>query len=263
MKNYLNFGCLSLLLLLSLVFSCSKREATSSPEGVLSVFEKAIEKNDEAMAQGICTAEFWKDERESGKHFFKQAVRKKFKLKKMEVKIQKDRVVINVDVFRDGKKVDQLFFYVQRSRGKWVFDGVNENLNHGKYYLEEILPARFYIGNYPSNSELQAFGEKIIQLAPQLVKAKEDEAQLKSHLDGVLKIKYSPASALRLLLEVADLELELTANHWIEPLKRGAIEIRDKTGGKKVFIYVVRESEEWRMLACHTGWLASDTVLRD
>ena len=263
MKKYGYIGCLSIVLFLSLVAGCSRRETTFSPEEIISVFDTAIEKNDEAMAKQTCTAEFWNDEREACKDFFSQAVRKKFKLEKMEVKIQIDRAVVIADVIRDSEKVDQLYFYVKKSLGKWLFDGVNENQNHVKYYLEKILPARFYLGDYPSNSELAAFGEKMIQLAPRLREAKEDEAKLKSLLEGVLKIQYSPASALRLLLEVANLEVKLVANHWIESLKRGAIEIRDKSGEQQVFIYVVRESGEWRMLACHTGWLASDTVLRD
>jgi hypothetical protein len=263
MRNYVYFGCLALVMCLSFSSGYSRKGSTSSPEGVLSMFDAAIEKNDEAMAKQACTTGFWDDERDAGKHLFAQSVRKKFKLKKKEVKIQKDRAVVTADIIRDGKKVDLLYFYTTRSSGRWFFDGADENRNHGKYYLKEILPARFYLGDYPSNLELKAFGEKMIQLAPQLKEAKEDEDKLKSLLEGVLRIKYSPASALRLLLEVTNLELKLVSNHWIESLKRGAIEIRDKSGKEKVFIYVVRESGEWRMLACHTGWLASDTVLRD
>jgi hypothetical protein len=100
-------------------------------------------------------------------------------------------------------------------------------------------------------------------LAPQLKEVKEDEAKLKSLLEGVVEIKYSPASQLRLLLDSGHLELKLGSNHWIESLQRGAIEIRDESGKEKIFIYVVKENKKWRMLACYTGWLASDTVLRD
>ena len=216
------------------------------------------------MAKQTCTTEFWIDSKTgSGKHFFNQAIRKKFNLEKMEVKVQQDRAVVIAYVIRDGKKVDQLYFYVKKSLGKWLFDGVNETQNHGKYYLEEKLPARFDLEDYPSNSELKALGEKIILLGPQLKKAKEDgdDAKLNSLLEGVMKVKDS--YELRLLYNIANLELKHVANHWIKSLKRGAIEIRDKSGKENVYIYVSKESGEWRMLACYQGWFSTTTILKD
>ena len=125
------------------------------------------------------------------------------------------------------------------------------------------MPARFNLEDYPSDSELQALGAKLIKLVPQLKQAKDesDEAKLKSLLEGVMIIQNS--SELRLLLEIADVELVLKSTHWIESLNRGAIEIRDNAEENKVFIYVSRESGKWRMLACYTGWLSSTTILKD
>lgn len=254
---------LALVIFCSLIIGCSEGGDSSSPEGALSLFGKGIDKNDEALAKQACTEEFWQARRDAGKRLFSQAVRKKFKLKKSEVKANVDRAVVIAEVIRDGKKVDLLYFYLKKIQGKWIFDGVNEDPNHGKYYLKGLLPARFNLEDYPASSELKVFGEKMINLAPQLKKAKEDEAKLKSLLEGVVEIKYSPASQLRLLLDSAHLELKLVSNHWIESLQRGAIEIGDESGKEKIFIYVVKENKKWRMLACYTGWLASDTVLRD
>jgi|GEM_PF-4134261 len=263
MKNFVKIGSLALIIILPLVSGCSDGGTTTSAKGVLALLNTAIEKNDEAMAKDACTTGFWKADRDPGNRFFSQAVRKKFVLEEKEIQIQNDRAVAIADVIRDGKKVDQLFFYLTNSQGKWAIDGMDESRNHGKYYLEGILPARFILDDYPSNPELQTLGEKLIQLAPELKAAKDDEAKFKSLLAGVLKIKYSPVSGLRLLLEVADQELNLVSNYWVAPLERGAIEIRDKSGNEKIFIYVLKEGGEWKLLACHTGWLASDTVLRD
>jgi hypothetical protein len=263
MRNFVNFGALALLILFPLASGCSDGGTTASAKGVLSVLNTAIKKNDETMAKEACTTGYWNGKRDPGNRFFSQAVRKKFVLEEKEIQVQDDRAVAIADVICDGKKVDQLFFYLVKSQGKWSVDGMDESRNHGKYYLEGILPARFILDDYPSNPELQALGEKMIQLAPKLKGAKDDEAGFKSLLEGVLEIKYSSASGLRLLLEVADQELNLASNHWIAPLQRGVIEIRDKSGKEKVFIYVLRAGGEWKMLACHTGWLASDTVLRD
>ena len=263
MKNFVKSGALALVILLPLVSGCSDGGTTTSAKGVLSLLNTAIEKNDETMAKDACTTGYWNGKRDPGNRFFSQAVRNKFVLEEKEIQVQNDRAVAIADVIRDGKKVDQLFFYLVKSQGKWSVDGMDESRNHGKYYLEGILPARFILDYYPANSELQALGEKMIQLAPKLQAAKDDEAKFKSLLEGVLKIKYSPASGLRLLLEVADQELNLASNHWVAPLQRGVIEIRDKSGKEKIFIYVLKEGGEWKMLACYTGWLASDTVLRD
>jgi len=154
-----------------------------------------------------------------------------------------------------------MFFYAEQSEGKWLFDGANENRNHGTYYLDNKLPARYSLEDYPSSSDLNALAKKIIKLAPQLAEARYNDKKLNALLKGVLKIKYG--SELRLLYEAANLELKIMATHWVKSINRGAIEIRDKSEEEDVYLYMALENGEWRLLACYTGWLSSDAILKD
>ncbi len=235
---------------------------SNSPENLLKAFKNAVEANDKVKAQPLCTNEYWNEKRDSGKHFFKQAARKKFQMKKNEVKIQGEKAVIVTDIVRDGKVIDQVFFYCIKKNDKWLLDGMDENKNHIAHYLDGKLPGRFYLEDYPGDKELEALGAKLAEIARPLKEAAEPAQQ--EPLINSSGLQSDPAiySKLRLLREVGQLNLKVVATHMVTPVHRGAIVIHDETGKEKVFIYVAKESGGWKLLSCTSGWLSAESMLR-
>ena len=258
-------SCVVLAAMLAVLWGCSGGEGGdfSTPAGVLAAFDAAVQNNDEAAAQKACTPGFWQSRSDSGGRLFKSAVKRKFALKKKDETISGDRAVLSAEVFKQGKRVDLLYFYCRKDDTGWLFDGVNENRRHGKLYLEKRLPARFNLAECPQNAALKALGEKMIALAPRLQAAKAADQPLETLLEGVLKVKHSPASELRLLLEAGNVKLMVTAHHWVESIQRGAIEMADESGDTKVYLYVAKKEGEWRLVACRTGWLSAESILSD
>jgi hypothetical protein len=233
-----------------------------SPGNLLKAFNNAVEANDEAKAEPLCTKEFWNEKRDSGKRFFKQAARKKFETKENEVKSQGEKSVVVGDIIRDGKVVDQVFFYCIKQNGQWLFDGMDENHNHIAFYLDGKLPGRFYPEDYPGDKELEALGAKLIEIAGPLKEAADPEQQ-KTLIDS-LGIESDPStySKLRLLREIGQLNLKVTATHMVAPIDRGAIAVHDETGKEKVFIYTAKTPGGWKLIECTTGWLSAESILR-
>jgi len=254
------------LLVYTYTYSCSSGDTNSTtPESLFKGFAAAIKSSDEAKAETFCTKEFWNEKRDSGKRIFKQATRKKFEMRKNNVQISSEgkKAVVTVDITQNGKVVDQVYFYAIDVKGKWLFDGMDENKNHTGHYLEGRLPARFYLSDYSGNSELEELGTKLIQTAAPLQDAAADPVKQESLLKGLLigdpgKIH----SELRLLLKVSNMKLKVVATHMVDSIRRGAIVINDETGKEKVFIYVAREDDGWMLINCYTGWLSGEAILR-
>jgi hypothetical protein len=235
----------------------------SSPGNLLKAFQNAVEDNLTEKAEPLCTQEFWNEERDSGERFFKQAVRRKFELKEKEVKIKGDKAVVASDIIRNGKVVDLVFFYCIKKNDKWQFDGMDENEKHIAYYLEGKLPGRFFPGDYPGDKELEDLGAKFIEIAGPLKDAAEDAVKQGTILKtSGIELDGSTYSKLRLLREIGQLNLKVTATHMVTPIARGAIVIHDETGKEKVFIYVFKESGAWKLIGCTTGWLSAESMLR-
>jgi len=88
MRNSIVATYLSFIMLISVVSAVYGKDTVSSPEDLLSMLNKAIKKNNEAMAMQTCTTEYWNDSKTgSAKKLFNQAVRKEMKFKKTEVNI--------------------------------------------------------------------------------------------------------------------------------------------------------------------------------
>jgi hypothetical protein len=248
-------------------FSCSNSGdgdlKSTSPENLSRAFSAAVKSGDEAKAETFCTKEFWNEKRDSGKRFFKQAVRRKFELKTGDVQAREKRAVVSVDIEREGKVVDQVYFYAVETDDQWLFDGMDENRNHAGYYLDGGLPARFYPSDYPGSPELEALGTKLIEIAGPLQEASADTEKQASLLKGVLVGDAGKIySELGLLLKVSNMKLNVVSTHMVASIGRGAIVIHDESGREKVFIYVARETEGWRLLNCYTGWLDGEALLR-
>ena len=254
---------LVLFALLAYTTGCSNAGVKpTSPGNLLTAFANALSAGDEAKAETLCTKEFWMEKRDSGKGFFKQAVRQKFQLKKSDVQLEEKRAVVTADIIRNGKVVDQVFCYAVDVNGQWLFDGMDENKNHVAYYMKGDLPGRFYLADYPGSKELEELGTKMIGIARPLQEAAADPAKQEPLLKGTLVGNPGKIySQLRLLLEVAPLELKVVSTHWVDSIRRGAIVIHDETGKEKVFIYVAKEAEGWRLVNCHTGWLSAESIL--
>jgi len=250
--------------LLAFTFSCSSADVNpTSPANLLTAFSSAVSAGNEAKAETLCTKEFWKAKRNSGKRFFKQAVRKKFELKKSDVQLKGKRAVVTADIIRNGKVVDQVFFYAVDVNSQWLFDGMDENKNHVDYYMNGDLPARFYLPDYSGSKELEELGAKLINIAGPLREASSDPAKQESLLKGTLVGNPGNIySELRLLLKVATMKLKIVSTHMVDPIRRGAIVIHDETGKEKVFIYVAKEAGGWKLVNCHTGWLSAESILR-
>ncbi|MCP4156801.1 MAG: hypothetical protein GY757_54310 [bacterium] len=234
----------------------------TSPDNLLILFTAAMDANDETKAESICTKEFWNEKRNSGKRFYKQANRKKFQLKKNDTRTKGDKAVLVVDILREGKVVDQVFFYTFAKNNRWLIDGMDENRRHVDLYLEGSLPGRFYPADYPADKELEELGAKLIGIAGPLKEAVTDPEKQKTLLNGVLT--GAPGvlfNQLRLLREVGQLKLKVVSTHMVDSVKRGAIVIHDESGKEKVFIYVAKEAGGWKLVNCHSGWLSAESIL--
>ncbi len=234
----------------------------TSPDNLLKLFSAAVEANDEAKAEAICTKEFWNEKRDSGKRFFKQANRKKFQLKKSDTRTKGERAVLIVDVIIKGKTVDQVYFYTAGKDNQWLLDGMDENRKHIDLYLEGKLPGRFYLADYSGNKELEAIGAKLVEIAGPLKEAVADSEKQKTLLEGVLTGEPGKVfNGLRLLREVGQLNLKVVSTHFVDSIKRGAIEIHDDADKEKVFVYIAKEAGGWKLVNCHVGWLSAESIL--
>jgi hypothetical protein len=253
------------LVFLVYIYGCSSSGGDvthTSPENLLKAFSAAIHVGDEgkAKAEALCTLEFWK---KSGKRFFKQAARKKFEMIKNSVQSKGEKAVVTADLVREGKVVDQVYFYAVKKKHEWRIDGMDENKNHIDHYLAGRLPARFDLSDFPGNPKLEELGKKLIEIAGPLKEAADDTAKQGSILEGVLiGNPGSISSQLRLLLEIANMKLNVVSTHMIDSIQRGAIVIKDETEKEKVFIYVGKEADGWKLINCHTGWLSEESILR-
>lgn len=254
-----------LILSVLLAYNCSKGDVRpTSPENLLEAFSLAAASDNKAKAESLSTREYWNARNNSGKRFFKQAVKKKFEMKTANSRIKGKKAVITADILREGKVVDQVFFYAVDVNGLWKFDGLDENRNHAEHYLNDLLPARFDLSGYSASQELQDLGTKLIDTARTLKgEAETDPDKQKNLLEGVLiGDPGSIYSGLRLLLKVSNLNLKVVSTHMVAPIQRGAIVINDETGKEKVFIYVAKEATGWKLIDCTVGWLSEESILR-
>lgn len=234
----------------------------NSPENLLKLFNAALDANDEAKAEGVCTKEFWNEKRDSGRRFFKQVQRKKFQLDKNEARTKGERAVLIIDVIRDGKAVDQVYFYTVNKDQRWWIDGMDENRKHIDYFLDGRLPGRFYPADYNGSKELEELGAKCIEIAGPLQVAEADPAKQASLLKSVFNGDPNALfNQLRLLRKVGQLKLQVISTHWVDTINRGAIVIHDESGKEKVFLYVVKEDAGWKLVNCYTGWLSAESLL--
>lgn len=261
-----NYVLVTFIVLLGYFYGCSGSGgdvAATSPENLVNALSAAIASGEEAKAEGLYTKDCWSAERDSGKRFFKQAVSRKFDTKKNNVRIKGEKAVVTADIIREGKVVDQVFFYCVKETDLWKIDGMNENKAHPGHYLEGRLPARFFPADYPGNPGLEELGKKLIEIAAPLKEAVADTAKQAELLKGVLPGDPGRIhSQLRLLLEVSHLKLKVVSTHMVDSIQRGAIVIHDEAGKEKVFLYVGKEADGWKLLNCYTGWLSGESMLR-
>jgi hypothetical protein len=254
-----------LIFFVLLFYNCSDSDVTpTSPEKLLKAFSNAVNSDDNVKAETFFTKECWNARGDSGERFFKQAVRKKFEMKTTDSRVKGKKAVVTADILREGKVVDQVYFYVVEENGMWKFDGMDENRNHVEHYLNDRLPARFDLSGYPGSQELLDMGTKLIGIASTLQEeAQDDPEKQKTLLEGVL-IGDSGGiySGLRLLLEVSNLNLKVVSTHMVDSIQRGAVVINDETGKEKVFIYLAKERNGWKLINCHIGWLSEESILR-
>jgi hypothetical protein len=253
---------LACIVLLVFSFQSCGGEAVPSPENSFKAFVAAVGADDAAKAEALCTPGYWKSERDSGERLFKQAVRKEFEMKKIDVKTKGERAVVTTDIVVKGKVVDRIYMYAVSEKGNWLFDGANENENQIGYFLDGRLTGSFHPSDYEGSKELEELGAKLIAMAGPLNETTDPAEQA-----GLIKevLTGDPASIrsdLRLLLEVAQNNLKVVATHMVDPISRGAIVIYDETGKDKIFIYVAKEADGWRLIRCYTGWLSAEAILR-
>lgn len=253
------------LVLLGYFYGCSGPGGDvtpTSPEILAKALSAAIASGDAVKAETLYTKDSWDAKRDAGKHFFKQAVRKKFDTKKNNVQTKEEKAVVITDIIREGKVVDQVFFYCVKEADLWKIDGMDENKAHIGHYLDGRLPARFFPGDYPGNTELEELGKKLIEIAAPLKDAAGDTGKqaelLKDILPGDPGRIYSQ---LRLLLEASHLKLNVISTHMVDSIQRGAIVIHDEAGKQKVFLYLSKEADGWKLHNCHTGWLSAESML--
>ncbi len=254
-----------LIFFVLLSYNCSNGDVTpTSPEKLLKAFSSAVTSDDIVKAETFFTKECWNARNDSGERFFKQAVKKKFELKTTNSRIKGKKAVVTADILREGKVVDQVYFYAVEENGLWKFDGMDENKNHVEHYLYDRLPARFDLSGYPGSQELQDLGTKLIGIASALQEeAQDDPDKQKTLLEGVLiGDPGSTYSGLRLLLKVSHLNLKVVSTHMVDSIQRGAVVINDESGKEKVFIYVAKEANGWKLINCHVGWLSEESILR-
>ncbi len=236
----------------------------TSPEKLIKTLSNLISIEDKVNTENCFTGECWKSRNDSGERFVKQAVRKKFELKLIDSKLKEAKAVVTADIIIKGKIVDRLYFYAINNKGIWKIDGLNENKNQGEHYINDRLPARFNISSYKGNQELEDLGTKLLSLAKQLkVIAKDDQEQKKTLLNDLfIGNAAENYSKLRLLLKVSDLSLKIVSTHMVTSIKRGAIVVKDESGKEKVFIYLERDKEGWKLINCLVGWLSAESLLR-
>jgi hypothetical protein len=255
----------ALIFFILLAVNCSTGDVTpTSPERLLNAFSSAVNSDDQAKAETFFTKECWNARNDSGERFFKQAVRKKFEMKATDSRIKGKKAVVTADILREGKKVDQVYFYTVEENGLWKFDGMDENKNHVEHFLNDRLPARFDLYSYPGSQELQNLGTKLIGIARRLrEEAQDDPGKQQSLLEEVfIGNPASIYSELGLLLKVSNLNLKVVSTHMVDSIQRGAVVINDESGKEKVFIYVAKETNGWKLINCHVGWLSEESILK-
>jgi len=248
-----------------LVTNCSSGDvATTSPEKLIKAFSSTVTSEDLAKAETFFTGDCWNARINPGERFVKQALKKKFELKATDSKTRGKKAVVIADILREGKVVDQVYFYAIEENSLWKIDGMDENRNHGEHYLNDRLPARFDLSGYPPSQQLQDLGTRLIGIArPLKEETKDDPEKPKTLLEGVLiGDPGSIYSGLRLLLEASKLNLRVVSTHMVDSIQRGAIVIKDPTGREKVFIYVAKEASGWKLINCTVGWLSEESILR-
>lgn len=247
------------------IYTCGCGNAggdSTSPGNLLGALSSAVDAGDETKAKAVFTKEFWNCKHWSAKHFFKQATRKKFEFEKKDVQLKGKKAVVTADVIREGKAVDQLYLYALQTDNQWWFDGLDENRNHVDHYLEDRLPARFYLSDYPGSPELEELGSKLINIANPLQKAAGDRENQASLLKGILTGDPGTIhSELRLLLNISGMTLKVAATHMVDSIKRGAIVIKDESGKEKVVINVAKEADGWKLINCIT-MVSEESLLR-
>lgn len=98
-------------------------------------FTASILANDEEGAKALCNDEFWASEKDSGQRFFEQAVRKQFELDPKNKRVDGQRACLTADVLREGKRVDTVHFYLERSFNHWQFVAWDEDDKHVEQFL--------------------------------------------------------------------------------------------------------------------------------
>lgn len=138
-------------------------EQIDRPTTLVDRLGQAIERGDEALARAQFTTDGFDRGRNSGASFYYQAVAKQFVLSVPAVIEIHDRAAITVDVARNGKVVDRVFFYAIRDGlRRWRIGAVDENKYFGEPFVNKRIGIDFDARGLPATPALNALATAML-----------------------------------------------------------------------------------------------------
>jgi hypothetical protein len=138
-------------------------EQIDRPTTLVDKLALAIERGDEALARAQFTPDGFDRGRDSGASFYYQAVAKQFALTVPAVIEINDRAAITVDVARNGKVVDRVFFYAIRDGlRRWRIGAVGENKYFGQPFVNRRIGIDFDARALPPTPALNALAAAML-----------------------------------------------------------------------------------------------------
>ncbi|WP_372367098.1 hypothetical protein [Candidatus Uabimicrobium sp. HlEnr_7] len=212
---------------------------------VFGEWQKSIKENQIEKYNMYCTKGFIESHVDNAERFFRQAVRKKFELKISHQRQKNSRVVLDVEIYRNNRRVDKVYLYLVQNNKSWLIDGLSENKQITNLFLEGNIFGHFHPENLPSLPELDELGKNLAHLHE-----KKKELNVTGDFVGEFsQKKYSFKNA-----------------HYSSTFGKGVLKFEfksgDKGGREQAYFFVKRGKDNWGIYR-KSSWISIDDFFDD
>jgi len=194
--------------------------AQKTPQILVQDLIEATHAQDEGRVRALWQPGPWSKKTDNpGYGLYHQSVRKRFTLLARGVQTKKDRALATVDIERNGRIVDRVYFYAMHTQSRWIFVDADESKAHVRHFLAGTVPGRFSVRYLPPNPALEGVGKALIKLAHGEAKSPKGP-QIINAPDAISPVLRRWARTTK---------LRVTKTLYFAPMKRGAIEFTTKT----------------------------------